>query len=267
MNPLKERLSYGEFVTAAWLQTGSSDVAEALVHAGWNTILIDGEHGIGDLETWVAISRAVEAAGGQVVLRVPTAEGWFLNKVLDRGIRSILVPRVNTPEAARAIAEACYYPPRGSRGYAAGVVRASGFGARPDYALEEAHNEVLLMVQCEHVDAAEKISELAEIPGVDVIFIGPNDLAGSVNRLERLADEKVQVLIEKVEAECSAKGKMIGTVPSPGRGYAELKEKGYGFVASPADIALLAAGARAAAFERDTELGIKTAQANTGHGY
>lgn len=251
MNNLKQRLLAGQFVAAAWAEMGSPDNAEAMVRHGWPVILIDGEHGIGDVEQWVAVARAVEAAGGEVILRVPNAEQWMLNRVLDRGFRSILVPRVNSASEARAIADFCRYPPHGSRGYAAPIVRASAFGARPGYALEEAHQELFLMIQCEHVDAVENIAEIAAVPGIDAIFIGPNDLSGSAHHLERMLEPVPQALIRKVEEECGRQGKMLATIVGAGRGWADLQALGYRLVIGPNDVSLIVNGARQAARERD----------------
>ncbi|MCQ2002584.1 HpcH/HpaI aldolase family protein [Rhizobium sp. NRK18] len=259
MNALKQRLLAGEFISAAWAEMGSADNAEVMVYNGWPVIVIDGEHGIGDLETWVGMSRAIEAAGGHAVLRVPNSQPWMLNKILDRGIRSIIVPRVNTPEEAQIIADACRYPPRGNRGYAAPILRASNYSARPDYALKEAHDDVLVMVQCEHVQAVENIAAIASIDGIDAIFIGPNDLAGSVNHLERLTEAEPQALIQRAEEGCLAKGKLLATIAGAGRSWADLKEIGYRFVVGPNDVSLLINGARQAAAERDQSLGTEAA--------
>ncbi|MBP1845650.1 2-keto-3-deoxy-L-rhamnonate aldolase RhmA [Rhizobium petrolearium] len=261
MNRIKQRLLSGEFVTAAWAEMGSPDNAEAMVRNGWSVILIDGEHGIGDLEQWVAVARAVEAAGGQVILRVPNAEQWMLNRALDRGFQSILVPRVNSAAEARSIADFCRYPPHGSRGYAAPIVRASGFGARQRYALEEAHEELLLMIQCEHVDAVENIGEIASVPGIDAIFIGPNDLSGSANHLERMLEPLPQALIKKVEDECARQNRMLATIVGAGRSWGDLRALGYRLVIGPNDVSLIVNGARQAASERDEMLGITGAPA------
>lgn len=246
---------------------GSPDNAEAMVRNGWEVIVIDGEHGIGDLEQWVAVARAVEAAGGQPVLRVPNAQQWMLNKILDRGFQSLIVPRVNTPAEAGAIAEFCLYPPHGTRGYAAPIVRASQFGARPGYALQEAHDDLLLMVQCEHVEAVDNIAEIASIAGIDAIFIGPNDLAGSVNHLERLFDETPQALMERVEAECRRQGKMLATIVGARGGWAELKAKGYRFVIGPNDVSMIVNASRQSAAERDADLGNVTAEKSSRTSY
>lgn len=255
MNPIKQRIARGEMVTASWAELASPDAAEIMVRHGWSVILIDGEHGPGGLEDWVATARAVEAAGGEVVLRVPDGSDTVLKRVLDRGFRSLVVPQVNTLAQAEAIAAACLYPPRGRRGYAAPIVRASGFGARSDYALETAHDDLLLMVQCEHVEAVENAGAIAAVPGVDGIFIGPNDLAGSIGRLERLEEEEVQELIARTEAEVTSAGAFLATITGAGRSWGDLKRLGYRFVAGTNDVSLLAHGAAAAARARDADLG------------
>ena len=267
MTTLKQRLKSGEFVAAAWAELGNPDIAEALARNGWPVIVIDGEHGVGDIEDWVAVARAVECAGGEVVLRVPAGDETLLKRVLDRGFRSILVPQVNTPEAARAIASFCRYPPIGRRGYAAPIVRASAYGARPGYALAEAHDELLLMIQCEHVEAVENLAGIAAVAGIDMIFVGPNDLAGSIGHLERLTEPEPQALLARIEAFAGANGTLLGTICGAGRDWAALHRLGYRFVIGPNDVSLIVAGARAAAEERDGSLGGPEAPATTLRGY
>lgn len=250
MNPLKRRLRAGEVLKAAWVELASPDVAEILVRHGWDVIVIDGEHGIGTLEDWVATARAVEAAGGEVILRVPEGSDALLKRVLDRGFRSLIVPMVNTAEDAARIAASCRYPGQGRRGYAAPVVRASRYGATPDYATRAAAEELLLAVQCEHVDAVAGIEALARVEGVDMIFIGPNDLAGSMDLLERLEAPQLLDACRRVEAATLAAGRMLGTITGPGRDWGTLSGLGYQLIVGPNDIALLIAGARAAAQAR-----------------
>jgi 2-keto-3-deoxy-L-rhamnonate aldolase RhmA len=251
MNPIKARLAAGEFVSAAWAELGNADAAEIMVRHGWPLIVIDGEHGVGDIEQWVAVARSVEAAGGEVVLRVPDGSDTVLKRVLDRGFRSILVPQVNTVEQARSVAAACRYPGLGRRGYAAPIVRASQFGARPDYARQEAHEELLLMVQCEHEDAVANLAEIVKVPGIDMIFVGPNDLAASIDHLERMSEPRPQALLAEIEAVAGKAGMPLGTVLGAGRDWADLKALGYSFVIGPNDVSLLTAATREAATIRD----------------
>ena len=251
MNRLKARLAAGETIKAAWAELASPDAAEIMVRHGWDVIVIDGEHGVGGLEDWVAVARAVEAAGGEAVLRVPEGSDALLKRVLDRGFRSIIVPMVNSARDAASIAGACRYPPLGRRGYAAPVVRGSGFGTVPGYGGDAAAKDLLLIVQCEHADAVADIAALAGTDGVDMVFIGPNDLAGSMVLLEQLEAPALHAAFEEVEAATRSAGKWLGTITGPGRSWAELRAKGYGLIVGPNDVSFLIAGARAAAAEAD----------------
>lgn len=251
-NPILAALKRGETIVAMWLQTGSPDLAEAAVQRGWPWLLVDNEHGVASLDKAVEIHRAVRAVGGEVILRVPSTDPAYLKLVLDRGFRAVMVPMVNTAEAAKALADACYYPPRGSRGYAAPVVRASGYGANRDYR-RDAHDDLLLIAQIEHVDAVENIAQIAATDGIDALFIGPNDLAGSIGRLEELDHPDVLALCEKAEEAILKSGKYLGSITRPGRTTAELHKRGCRIVAGPSDISLFLAAASAAHDEYGTD--------------
>ena len=260
MNRLKQRINAGEQVAAAGIELANPDIAEIMVRHGWTTLVIDGEHGVGDLDDWVAVARAAEAAGADVVLRVPDGSDTMLKRVLDRGFRSLIVPMVNTARQAQDIVASCRYPGLGRRGYAAPILRASDWGARPDYARQEAAGELLLMLQCEHLEAVENLPQIAAVDGVDMIFIGPNDLAGSIDHLERMLEPAPQDLLRRIEAQAVAAGKPLATITGAGRGWAELRSLGYRFMVGPNDVSLLIAGARAAAAERDQGQGTAAAQ-------
>ncbi|GAB5373630.1 MAG: aldolase/citrate lyase family protein [Acuticoccus sp.] len=251
-NPIIAALGRGETIVAMWLETGSPDLAEAAVHRGWPVILVDNEHGVASLDDAVAIHRAVRSAGGEVILRVPSDDPTYLKLVLDRGFRAVMVPMVNTKEAAKALADACYYPPRGNRGYAAPIVRASGYGANPDYR-RDAHDDLLLIAQVEHVEAVDNIAEIAATDGIDALFIGPNDLAGSIGKLEELDHPDVLALCERAEEAILKSGKYLGSITRPTRNTAELHKRGCRIIAGPSDIGIFLAGATAAHKDHATE--------------
>lgn len=271
MNTLKSRLLSGEFVTAAWAELGHPDIAEILVRHGWPTVLIDGEHGIGDLETWVAVARAVEAAGGEVILRVPDGADTTLKKAMDRGFRSIIVPMVDTVEQAMRIAASCHYPVRGTggtgRGYAAPIVRGSDYGTRPDYAVQTANEDVLLFVQCETPESVAALSEIADIEGIDGIFLGPNDLAATLGHIEDMDHATPQAVFAEVEAKVKRAGKLLATVPGGGRDWAILRDKGFNLVAGVNDVSFLIEAARTSAQTRDAQLGNRSVPAQPQVGY
>lgn len=245
-NRLKARLKEGRCIAAVWLETGSPEVAEIMVRHGWDTIVIDCEHGAAGLEDGLSLIRAVEAAGGDAMVRVPDASEATLKRALDRGARSLLVPMVNSADMARDIAACVHYAPHGRRGYAAPIVRASGFGTWSSYATDAAE-EVLLAVQIEHIDAVPDVAEIASIPGIDMIFIGPNDLAASMGFLERLDAPEVADAIGRIEAASLETGSMLGTIEGRGRDAGDLRRDGYRLIVGPNDISLLAAAARESA--------------------
>ena len=244
-NPFKTRLAEPKMIAAAWSELGSPDTAEIMVRHGWDVIVIDGEHGRGGLEDWVHVSRAVEAAGGTVVLRLPEGSDTVIKQALDRGFRNFIVPMVNSAEDARRIVSAFHYPSRGHRGYAAPIVRGSNWGATPNYARENASKEVVIMVQCEHVDAVADLEQIAAIDGVDAIFIGPNDLAASAGYLERMDDPAFLPVLDQVESIAKKHGKPLATVRGPGRDWDELERRGFRLVAGINDVSLIIDGARA----------------------
>lgn len=242
-NQTRAALEQHRTVSTLWLESASPELAELAVYAGWKTLLVDNEHGVSGLEHTAHLLRAIEAAGGEMVLRIPAFDPLYLKKILDMGVRSIMVPMINSAEEAHALVAACRYPPQGERGYAAPIVRASRYGAISDYA-RHANEDLLLIVQIEHVDAVEEVEAIAAVEGIDMLFIGPNDLAGSMGRLEQLEDPDVRALIGDLERRITASGRWMGTITGPGRDVATLSRTGYRFVAGPNDVAIFATALR-----------------------
>lgn len=258
MNALKARIAQGGMVTAAWAELGNPDVAEIMVRHGWDVIVIDGEHGIGDLETWVSVARAVESAGGEAVLRLPDGSDTTVKRAIDRGFRSFIVPMVNTAAQARDIVASFLYPPHGRRGYAAPILRASDWGLRTSYARDEARDDVLIMLQCEHVNAAANLEEIVGVDGIGAIFIGPNDLAASAGHLEDMEHPEIQALLARIE-HVAARVKMpLATVRGAGRDWADLEKLGYRFVIGVNDVSMLIESTQRSIAARDGQVSHKT---------
>lgn len=245
-NWIKKQLLAGENIQAMWSQTGSATVAEAAVYAGWPIVLIDNEHGFAGLETTINLIRAVESAGGHVILRVPWNDPVYLKRILDIGVQSLMIPMISNKKEAEAAVAACKYPTRGWRGYAAGVVRASGYGADPDYG-KRANDELLIIAQIEQTEAADNIEEIASVDGIDMLFIGPNDLAGSMGKFEGLDDPEVIAAVDDVENRIISTGKMLGCFPLPSKSDDDLEKKGCRFIARHCDVWLFRTAAAEAA--------------------
>ncbi|PZX16319.1 4-hydroxy-2-oxoheptanedioate aldolase [Palleronia aestuarii] len=241
-NGVKRRLRDGETIIAAWLETGSPEVAEILVRTGWSVLVIDCEHGAAGLEEGLGLIRAVEASGGDAMVRVPDPSEATLKRALDRGARSLIVPMVNSVAQARDIASFVRYPPMGRRGYAASIVRASGYGAWPLYGAE-ANEEVFLAVQIEHRDAVEAAEEIMAVEGIDMVFIGPNDLAGSMGHFEQLDAPDVVAAMSRVEEAASQADMLVGGIEGA-RDCGALGRDGYRLIVCSNDVSLLAAASR-----------------------
>ena len=244
-NSLKARLAAGDGVFGAWVGSGSPANAEIMAHAGFDFLIIDQEHGSGEIADAVASLRAAEASGTPCIVRAPWNDPVWLKRMLDAGADSLMIPSVENATAATAAVRACRYPPDGIRGYAASVVRASTFGLEPGY-LHKANANLLLVLQIESAAAVEQAAAICAVEGVDVVFIGVNDLAGSIGRLEQLDHPDVRALVRRAEEVILASAKPMGTVPSAGASWRELFQRGYRMVAGPHDMALLRDAARLA---------------------
>jgi 4-hydroxy-2-oxoheptanedioate aldolase len=243
-NVLKRRLGAGDRLYGVWLSSASGNVAELLAWAGYDFAIIDHEHGQGSLGDAVHMMRACAMAGCPVIVRVPWNDQVYLKRILDAGAQSIMVPMVETAEEAAAAVAACRYPPAGRRGYAAPAMRCSRWGFVTDY-LSRANDELLLITQIESDRAADAAQAIGAVDGVDMVFIGVNDMGGSIGRLERLDEPDVRTVVAKAEAGIRRSGKLMGTVPSSGAGTLDLFAGGYNLVAGAGDMVMLREAAKA----------------------
>lgn len=237
-NILKKKLADNAPLFGVWLQSGSPVVAEILSQVGFDFMLLDLEHGQGELADAIAVLRCAQIGGTPCIVRVPSADPIFLKRILDAGFNSIMVPSIETAEEARMVVSACRYPPHGRRGYAASAVRASGYGIVTNY-MSRANDELLLILQIESAAAVERAAEICAVEGVDVPFLGVNDTAGSIGLLEQLDRPEVRALVEKAETAMKSSGKPMGTVPNAGADWKALVDAGYRLVPVASDVALL----------------------------
>lgn len=242
---LKEAMADGGAVNGCWINLFSPLVAEIVAQAGYDAVLIDLEHGPGSVLDAISIMQAVQGQDCGALLRVPANDPVWLKRVLDAGVDGVMVPSVNNAQDAAAAVAACRYPPKGTRGMAATVVRASRFGLDWQDYTARAAEELLIMCQVESAQAVENVSAIADVEGVDMLFIGPFDLSASLGFLGQPDHETVMTAISKVEAAAKAAGRLLGGIPTPGRSAQALYDAGYNLVLADADVLLLrdAAGA------------------------
>jgi len=254
-NPFKAAIARGEPQVGLWLSMADAYSAEICASAGFDWLLIDGEHAPNDLRSTLAQLQAIAPYGGHAVVRVVAADPALIKQLLDVGAQTLLVPMVETPEQAAAAAAATRYPPAGLRGVGASVARAARWGARRDY-LQEADDEVCLLVQAESARSLKNLDAICAVDGVHGVFVGPADLAASMGHLGNAGHPEVQAAIDGAIRTIVASGKAAGTLtpdPTLARHYLDL---GAGFVAVGVDLSLMVQAARrlAGEFGRGTDV-------------
>lgn len=226
-----------------WLALADAYSAEAVGGAGFDWLVIDGEHAPNDLPRMLAQLQALANSASSPVVRLPIGETWLIKQVLDIGFQTVLVPMVESAAQAETLASAMRYPPKGMRGVGSALARASRFNAIPDY-LATADDEVCLLVQVESREGLAAIEEIAAVEGVDGIFIGPSDLAADMGFIGQAGHPEVREAVESAIGRIRAAGKPAGILtfdPVLIRRYIEI---GAIFVAVGADITLLTNAAR-----------------------
>jgi len=198
---IKRRLRSGGIVYSAWLTFGSPAVAEVIAGYGFDVLMVDMEHTSIGLETLEAVIAAVGRWDPVTIVRVPGHDPTFIKRCLDVGIDGIMAPQVMDAEQARRVVAATKYPPVGMRGY--GPRRTSDFFRDPDY-FANANDRTFAMLQIEHHAAAERAEEIAAEPGIDVLCLGPADLALSCGHLDDPSHPSVTGAIDRVFAAAAA---------------------------------------------------------------
>lgn len=178
-NRTKRKIQNGEMVFGPNLQIDSPWLVELIGMAGFDFVMLDAEHGAA-YNNLPALIMAADAAGVTPIVRMPDHGRAFLNWALEGGAGGVQVPMVNTPDEAYQLVQETKFAPLGSRGFS-NATRAANYGAIStlDYA-ELANRETILIVQIETKAALDCAAEIASVPGVDMVFIGPADLAQSL---------------------------------------------------------------------------------------
>lgn len=178
-NTVKQALRAGKPSVGTWLSLGSITASRFLARTGFDWLTIDIEHSLVDWETATHMFASIADAGCVALARVPANRHDHIKRVLDNGAHGIVVPMVNTREEAEYAVAAALYPPTGNRSVG-GSVHALNFNATPADYYNRANDELAIIIQCEHIQAVEDADAIFSVPGIDAIFVGPNDLAASM---------------------------------------------------------------------------------------
>lgn len=236
-NRFKRALAQDQRQIGLWSTLGSAMVAELVGHAGFDWLLIDTEHSPNELPAIVAQLQAMQTGTASAVVRPAWNDPVLIKRILDIGVQSLLIPFVETAEAAERAVAATRYPPDGIRGVSTGS-RAAGYGRIKDYP-KAAGAEICVLVQIETLKGVENIDAIAAVPGVDGVFVGPADLSASLGHLGDHLNPAVQDKIAQVLAACRKAGKPTGYLTGNEAEAQKWLDAGFRFVAVGTDNSVL----------------------------
>jgi 2-keto-3-deoxy-L-rhamnonate aldolase RhmA len=245
-----ERIRAGEPLSAGWVSLGHPRVAEIVALAGYDFVIVDIEHTPMSLETLDDVVRAIELRGVPTVVRVPWNDPVELKRVLDIGVAGVMIPMVETAEAAGEAVDAMTYPPDGMRGVAGS--RATSYGLEFAEYLENADADLVTILQIETLPGVENAGEISRVEGVDSLFVGPSDLSASLGVAGDWDDEAVLGAIDDV---LEASEVPVGSLAVTDEGIEQWVEQGFDWVIAGVDSRNLLAASKSTneAFERAVE--------------
>ena len=242
-NPFKQALREGRVQIGLWVGLADAYAIEAMAGAGFDWLLIDGEHAPNDLRTVLGQLQAVAPYPTHPIVRPVIGDVPLIKQLLDVGVQTLLVPVVETPEQAATLVAATRYPPQGIRGVGSALARSSRWNQISDY-LHAADDQMCVLVQVETRLGVANLAAIAATPGVDGVFFGPADLSASMGLLGQPGHPDVQRAILDGIAVVRAAGKAAGVLapdPTLARRYLDA---GALFVAVGVDTTLLTRACR-----------------------
>lgn len=246
-NRLKRRLDAGERALGGWLFMGSPAATEIMARCGFDALIIDQEHSPGGLETGIEQLRGAAGTDVTMLWRLADNQPMPVRHALDAGAEGLLAANVETAADAERLVDSSHYPPVGSRTAHFTVSRAAGWGVDATSYAESIHDNLLVIAMIESARGVAAIPEIARVPGIDMLFLGPLDLSASIDRMGRYDDPAMCELIDEAERRTIEASVVLGGPTYPGASAAVLFERGYRFVTAASDVALLRDSARQAA--------------------
>jgi 4-hydroxy-2-oxoheptanedioate aldolase len=238
-NQFREVLLAGQTQLGLWLAAANPYTAELAAASGFDWLLIDGEHAPNDVPTILAQLQAVAPYNCHPIVRPVSGDPALIKQFLDIGAQTLLVPMVETAQQARDLVAAMHYPPRGIRGVAGTLARASRWGRIDDY-LRQAGDTVCLLVQVETRRGVDNLDEIVRVEGVDGVFVGPADLSASMGHLGNAGHPDVQAAVEGAISTIRGLGKAAGVLATDETFARRYMDCGATFVAVAVDTMLFA---------------------------
>lgn len=245
-NTLRTLKAAGKPIVNAWLSIGSSYCAEIVAHGGYDSVTVDAQHGMMGFDVALTMLQAISTTPAIPLVRPARNDPGEIMRWLDAGAYGLICPMISSRTEAEAFVAACRYPPVGVRSF--GPSRGLLYGG-PDYAAR-ANEEILVLGMIETRQGLDNLDAIVATPGLDGIYVGPNDLALALGRDPRPeSDDPVMIeAIERVRAATVAAGGIAGIFCSGGPGAAQRAREGFDLV-TPGNDAMLLKGAIAASLQ------------------
>lgn len=243
---LKAKLNNDGVATGMFLNLGSLPATYICANSGFDWMLIDLEHGSGSEADLLPQILAVASSSSISIVRVPGIGSPLVQRALDLGADGIMIPRVNSVKEATSAIEATLFPPKGTRGIAQ-LTFASQFGSRTMTLANSQEEERLVVLQVETEEAVENAEKIADLIGVDVLFVGPSDLSMSMGRFWQLDDKSFLSNLEHSAKVIRGAGKAAGILASDEVTAKRYFDMGYNFIGVSADSGYLARSTRSMA--------------------
>ncbi|HEY3366042.1 MAG TPA: aldolase/citrate lyase family protein [Symbiobacteriaceae bacterium] len=238
-NRTKAQIDAGKTVYGPFIRFPGPLAIEQAALAGFDFVLIDGEHSSLTLAQVETMIYAAYAAGITPLVRWPEASRQAFQRLLDMGVQGIMVPHVDTEAEARTIGRAARFAPAGERGMA-GPVLGNGWGAlSPAETAAYFDRQVLTLAQIESLEALEILDQIAAQPGIDILFVGPLDLSQAMGIPGEVTHPRLLAAIDQVIAAAARAGKQTGIYVGTPEAGQYWKERGVRFIATGLDTVLL----------------------------
>ncbi|HWC65821.1 MAG TPA: aldolase/citrate lyase family protein, partial [Thermoanaerobaculia bacterium] len=225
---LRSRIRSGEKLLGCFLTWPVGGAIELLGLAGFDFAVIDVEHGFHDVESIENLVRAADVAGIAAIVRPPRFDSDVANRALDAGAAGILAPRVGSAADAQTTVDNAKFAPEGRRGL--GGVRANRYGTQPlAEFVRESNERTIVAIQIETPGALDDVGSIAALPGVDVLYVGPNDLTQALGIPGRVDDRRYLDALSRVAQTAADHGKAAGIMLGRREQIPALAETGYRF--------------------------------------
>jgi len=243
MKNFKSRLKKGETLFGSWLNLGSSLTAEIVGLSGFDWVLLDLEHGSGTENELLHQLSALEHTQAAPIVRVESYKRQRIQRVLDMGAEGVMCPRINNLSEAKKAVQGMYYPPHGKRGVAK-MVRATGFGKNFSDYLTNSKENILGVVQIETAEILDHLDKIAELDGIDVLFIGPSDLSMELGIFGQSDHKLFQDALRETVNAANKAGKATGILINDPDDFKIYYDLGFRMIACGADATFVAKGAQ-----------------------